>query len=321
MFARTLRNGLLATVAAGALVMGMGTGPAAATPLPFQIDPDALTSSGGPYANVTATDINGISNALIQQTGASTQTETGYLKITGFTNNGVDVSNADLRLVPEGSIGTPGTSVYGLYLTFSGTVNGITGFGSGQTGTVGAGDYTFALYGDPTSDDTFSVGSANAAGGTAPSVTDTALNDVVLAVGSSLAGSVGFASVTGAPFFNVAANFIVCNGTAGQGVLGSMTVTGGDASGCGTFDARTYLVNPSPFYSIDMNSSISGSASNLGTPNGGPPANATLNGIVADINFQAVPEPATLSIFGAGLVALGAASRRRRKAAKGASAA
>lgn len=313
MFAQKLRNGLFATAAGGALFLGLGIGPAAADLLPFQIDPNALTTTGGPYSNVTATDINGVSNALIQQTGATTQTETGWLQVGGLTNNGVNVPSTASRLVKEGDIGTPGTDVYGMYLTFKGTVNGISGFGPGQSGTVGAGDYTFTLWGDLQSNDNFSnVGSTSASGGTIPTVGSTT-GDVVLAQGSSVQGSVGFAPTSGAPFFDVLADFVVCNGTAGQGLKGGQTVA---AAGCGSFDGTSYFVSPTPFYAFDFNSSISGSANNLsvygGTLDAGAYPNATLNGIVADINF--VPEPMTLSLVGFGLLAIGAISRWRRPA-------
>jgi hypothetical protein len=318
MFGRNHRSvGLLATAAAGALFMGLHISPAAAALLPFDIDPDALTTTGGPFPNVTATDINGTSDAMIRQIGVSTQTETGWLSISGLTNNGVPVGSGSSRIVKPGDLGVGGTDVYGLYILFNGTINGISGFGPGATGTVGAGDYTFAMYGDPTGTNTYAAGilesNGGGVGGTNPVVTDVGGNDVVIAVGTSIAGSVGFAPVTGAPFFNVLASFIVCNGTAGQGLLGATLVIGGDAAGCGTFDGTDYFVSPSPFYELDFNSSISGSASNLEFDLLGTPPQATLNGIVADINFQVVPEPASVLLFGLGLLGTGAFARRRHK--------
>jgi hypothetical protein len=134
-------------------------------------------------------------------------------------------------------------------------------------------------------------------------------NDILLAVGSSVTGSVGFAPSTGAPFFDVLASFVLCNGTPGQGVQGGALVS---APTCGTFDATKYFVSPNPFYAFDFNSSISGSVNNLTSIYQTPTAfNANLNGVVADINF--VPEPASLSIFGAALALLAAFSWRRKK--------
>ena len=318
-----MKAGLFATAAAGVMIMSVSA--ASADPLPFQVDPDAL-ATGGPYANVTATDLNGQSDATIRQVTANSQTETGWLQIQSLTNNGVDVSTP-ARLCKTGAIGCSGsTAAYDIYVLFQGTVNGITGFSAGQTGIVNPGDYVFAMYADIGLDDTFNPGTTNAAGGTTPTVGGTTGNDVLLAVGTSLAGSVGFAPVTGAPFFNVVANFVLCDGVAGEGKLGGTTITspnasvsmsnyfGGAAQTCGTFNSLNYFVSPSPFYSISLNSSISGSGANLSTIGSGPP-NATLNGVVADINFVGVPEPSTLLLFGSGLLGLGMFARRRRSQA------
>ena len=310
---KKLTNALVATAGAGAFFVGLGVTPASADLLPFGINPNVLVTTGGPFGTpVTATDLNGVSNAIIQQTGPTTQVETGYLQMNGLTNNGANVSSTLSRLVKEGDIGSPGTNVYGLYITFKGTTSGVSGFGPGVSGTVGAGDYQFALYADLGDNDTFNAGSTSATGGSAPNVSGTA-GDVLLAIGNSLNGSVGFASVSGAPFFDVLASFILCNGTAGQGTLGGQVVAATNNQGsCGAFNGSSYFVSPIPFYKLDFNSSISGSSANLVGLNGGPPPNVLLNGVVADINFQSIPEPSTLSMFGAALLGLGLLFRRRK---------
>jgi hypothetical protein len=308
---KKLTNALVATVGAGAFFVGLGVTPASADLLPFGINPSVL-ATGGPYAVQTATDLNGVSNALLQQVGPTTQVETGYLQMNGFTNNGANVNSNLSRLVKEGDIGSPASNVYNLYITFKGTTNGISGFGAGLSGTVGAGDYQFALWADLTSNDTFSTGATSTSGGTAPSVGNTA-GDVLLAIGSSISGSVGQAANTGAPFFDVLASFILCNGTAGQGLLGGQVVAASNNQGtCGTFNGSSYFVSPIPFYKLDFNSSISGSSNNLVNPVGLPNPNVLLNGVVADINFVNIPEPSTLSMFGAALLGLGLLFRRRK---------
>lgn len=301
MIARTLRNGLFASAAAGALMVSFNMSAAQAAALPFSIDPNVLVT-GGTYPNsVTATDINGISDSTIHQTGATTQTEYGWLQVQGLTNNGVPVLNTQTGIVQSGSFGS-GPTTYDPYFTFQGTVNGISAFTPGNIGTVGPGDYTFTLLSDTAADDTFNPGDATT--GANPTVGGNTANDIVLAVGTSVAGSAGFQSVSGAPTFDVLASFVICDGTVGQGVQGGTTVS---AAACGTFDARSYFVSPTPFYAFDFNSSTSGSITNLTVGAGG----ATLNGVVADINF--VPEPASLSIFGAALAMLAAFGWRRRK--------
>jgi len=302
MIATTLRNGLFATAAAGALMVGFNISAAQAAALPFSIDPNVLVTGGGYPASVTATDINGISDATIHIVGPTTQTESGWLQVQSLTNNGNPIGSATSGIVTNGSTGA-GPNTYDPYFTFQGTVNGIGGFTPGNIGTIGPGDYTFKLLSDTASDDTFLPGDATT--GANPTVGGNTANDRVLAVGTSVAGSAGFQSVTGAPTFAVLASFVVCDGTTGQGVQGGTTVA---AAGCGTFDARSYFVSPTPFYAFDFNSSTSGSINNLTV---GPSGAATLNGIVADINF--IPEPASLSIFGAALALLAAFSWRRKK--------
>jgi hypothetical protein len=143
-------------------------------------------------------------------------------------------------------------------------------------------------------------------------VTDTSGNDVVLAVGSSIGtGNAGFQSGTGAPEFSVESEIILCDGVANQGTFNGKTLA---ASGCGTFDATKYFTSPVPFYDFQFTAATSGSSQDVAPPGSGP-ANTTINGVVADINFAGqVPEPVSISLFGAGLV--GAALYRRRKPKK-----
>jgi len=315
-----MKTGFFATAAAGVMAMAMGVGGASAAPLPFQIDPSAI-ATGGPYGAVTATDLNGASDASIQQTG-STQTETGWLQGQSFTNNGVLVPTAGPfgtadRMIVENNGLISGPTVYNLYLKFQGTVSGLTGFGPGS-GTVGPGGYVFALYADVGLDDVFNAGATSTSSVTTPTVTGGTGNDIVVAVGSALNGSAGFEPSTGAPFFDVVASFILCNGTANTGTLGGVTVAATNSQGsCGAFNGSSYFVNPVPFYSIAFNSSNPGSAGNVTTNNANPAlaTNATINGIVADINFVRVPEPSTILLFGSGLLGLGMFMRRRVKTA------
>jgi hypothetical protein len=313
MRANEFKSAFVATVSAGALFVGLGISTAAA--VPFQIDPDAL-ATGGAYPNVTVTDLNGISDATIFQSGANTQTETGWVQGQSFTNNGPIVSSIFTRMCTEGGCTSGNTSFYNLYLLFQGNVNGISNFGPGQSGTVGAGDYRFALYADIGINDVFTAGSTGAGIGINPTVTGGTSDDLLLAVGSSLFGGAG-QSATGAPSLSVLADFIICNGVNGQGKLGADIVAasvamsnwnGGAAQSCGTFNALSYFVDPSPFYKLSFNSSFSGDPNNLTVS--GDKTNATLNGIVADINFVSVPEPSTVMLLGAGLLGLWLLVRR-----------
>lgn len=299
------KNVFLASAATGALFIGLGVSPAAALVPEFTVAPDSITGVTG-FAPFVASDISGLSNGLIQQSGATTQTETGYLRITGFTDE-----STPLFYPTTGLSGFPLANSYGMYALFSATATGISCFTAGCSGTIGAGGFTFKLFADPGSTDTYTSGTAGAGGGTAPTVIDTGTADVVIGIATSISGGVGFNAV-GAPIFGAFSNFVLCDGTANQGFLGSTLVTGGLATGCGTFDGRTFFTLPVPFFNINIASTTAGSTDNIGPLSAGPPPNLLLTGIVADLNFERVPEPATLGIFGLGLIAIGGFFRRRR---------
>lgn len=297
MFGSTLKKGLFAT-AAGALFAGLGMGPAAATPLPFTVDPGSVSSSHAPFV---ATDLNGISDALIQQTGVNQQTETGWVRGTGAANGGT------VLLAGDTNIGVD----WDFYIRYQAVVSNVT-FTPGSSGTIAPGAFQYAIYADVGNNDTFSAAVSNNSGGQVPTVTNTA-GDVVIGVGSSLVGTAGFNNLS-VPFFSVISTFILCNGSAGLGNQGGITnVAASNSQGaCGSFDASTFFTSPSPFYSFDFASAIPAGSTNLGSTGTNPP-NIVLNGVNASINF--IPEPMTLSLVGFGLLGIGAISRRRRRAA------
>ena len=109
--------------------------------------------------------------------------------------------------------------------------------------------------------------------------------------------------------FSSNAELILCDGTVNEGTFNGKTVA---ASGCGTFNATTYFTSPTPFYDFQFTSATSGSVADVTSSGPATTPNATINGVVAGINFQGQdPEPVSISLVGAGL--LGAAFRRRRK--------
>lgn len=305
---QAVKRAVIATASVGSILAVLSVSPAAATPV-FTITPDAIGVSG--YTPQQETDLNVTSDSVIVQTGASTQTETGWAQASGFTDNGTGSNFTQTGLLQENNTGTGFANTYGLYFKYAATVNGITGFGAGQAGTIGAGGFTATLYADVGENDIFNAGATGPSGGTNPTVTDTGGNDVVLAEATSLYGSAGFQASTGAPTIDAVMDFIVCDGTVNQGHLGGTVVTGGAATGCGTFNALNYFTNPSPFYQLALLSATAGSSQDLTVD--ATDHDATLNGVVADVNFE-VPEPLTLSLFGAGLV--GAAALRRRRSKK-----
>jgi len=306
---KAVKNALIATASAGALFALLGTTAASATPI-FTIAPDAIPGITG-YSPVQESDIAVSSDSTIVQTNSTTQTETGWAEVTGFSNNGALASfltTGQFQETNDGIQHIPDT--YGLYFKYTAVVNGITGFTAGQIGTIAPGGFTYSLTADVTDNDIFHAGSTGPSP-TNPSVTDTGGNDIVLAEGTSISGSAGFQASTGAPTINAVTQFIICDGTVNQGHLANTVITGGAATGCGTFNALNYFTNPTAFYNVAFLSATSGSANDLTVDN--TDHNATLNGVVADVNFTQVPEPQTLAMFGFGLIGLGWFVRRRAK--------
>jgi hypothetical protein len=302
MFGQNLKKALFAAAATGAMVMGMGISTASADP--FTINPNAIPGIVG-YAPVAGiTDLSGSSNALVRVTGATTQTETGIVRLQNFIQ-GPNI----LDFTTTGLFTSAVADTYGIYIKFTANVTGVSGFGGNNVGSIGPGGFTFTMYADIGDNDTFVGATANGTGGIAPSITSGAGNDIVLATGSSLSGSAGFQGDTGAPIFSATSTFVLCDGTAGQGKQGGTTVA---ATDCGTFNAASYFTAPNPFYAFDFASTTTGSAANnlIVDPSG----NASLNAIGTVINFTSVPEPSTLLLFGSGLLALGAFARRRKVA-------
>lgn len=286
-------------------LIGLGMGAASATPTEpsFQITPSSVGSAKGPF---TATDIQGPSNGLIHQTGATTQVESGYLQVATFLNQGNIVNNTGLL------------SDWGLYLDYTAKVTGIGGFGPGNQGNINPGDFTFAMYADVGNNDSYTPASvcdtAGCLTGPTGATVGSTTGDVVLAVGYNVTtGNAGFQS-TGGPIFGTTSAIILCDGTAGEGVLSGVKITNSATAACGTFDATTFFTAPVPFYNVQFATATTASTNNLDIGNGASTGYASLDGITATINFAQVPEPISISLFGAGLV--GAAFARRRKAKK-----
>jgi len=278
-----MKSFVLAAASVAALMAAIAS-PAVAAPI-FTVNPyTGIPGYVGPDGPGDATDIHVSSSSIIRQTGLDTQTETGYAYVTSFTNNG---SPAAVGLAPPGISALSGTHLaYGLYFTYSATVTGLGAIGVPDTGVIAPGAFTYTLYADPNYNNAY-FGASLGGGGTDGTITNTG-DDIVLATGSSIAGGAGFQDPSGAPTINSINSFIL------------------------TAAGASYFTSPDPFYNLSFLSATAGSFTDLQIAPGGQ--YAVLNGISATVNFlpNQVPEPLTLSLFGAGLAGMAAVRRRRQ---------
>ena len=302
-----LRQVLLGSLAAGALVVGLGVSPAAAVPAQFTIDTDAVPGTTS-FNLVTGTHFQGPTEGRISQTGP-TQTEVGWVRLAqiNLLSTPLNVFQTGLT-VPGGAI--PG-DYWGSYILFDANA-ALPNFNPGTQGALTS--FNFAWYLDPVVDTALSAATV----GSNPTRTGGFADDLLVAVGTLVpgTGSAGFQAGTGAPIFSAMANFILCNGTPGAGVQGATPVAGtttidGTAHTCGTFDGTSFFVAPDPFYEFDFNAATASSAGDVIVLD---PTHLRLTGVTASISFQEIPEPGTLMLVGFGLLGLGWVTRRRSRA-------
>jgi len=294
---KALKSSLIVAATVGALVALMGANPAAATPI-YTFDPSAIPGAAGPGVGtaVQASDISIITDSTIYQNVGS-QTEYGVGLVNGLSNNGSPVGSK-----------VAGLNADQLFISFQATVNGVSSFSPGSSGTIAPGGFTYSLIADEGASDVLTPGSPSSN----PTIVGTDTT-VVLAVGASLTGSAGVQAGTLGPILSAVSSFVICDGNLNEGTINGKTVT---ATGCGLFNALTYFTAPVPFYNVSFNSATAGSLNNLACLAGTGAAcvnaaSATLNGASAAVNFAQVPEPETLAMFGFGLMGLGWFARRR----------
>jgi len=278
-----------------------------ATPT-FTISASSLAGHGT-AADIVASDIAATTNATVHDVGLGVQTETGIAVVTALTNNGPNVNPFPGQLDLSG--GFAGPTFYKIYLTFQAKVTGVNGgaggFGGGSVGSIAPGDFTFTVWADTGNNTTLSPALLD---GSNPTIGGVTSDDVILAVGVG-GGTAGFLLPSGAPTFSAVSDFIVCNGTANDGKHGSQTVIGGEATGCGTFNALNYFTAPVPFFDFSIESSTPAGTQNVKATSSA--SAVQIDGIQLSINFSnPVPEPVSISLFGAGLAGAAAFGARRR---------
>lgn len=263
------------------LAMGLAMSASAFALPQFQVDPDSNPVTANSFY---ATALNGSSSErlTINPGGpgvGSLSTTFGYMDFSGFTNNGP--LGLPLGTVPAITSGLGNT--YGLYLTF----DLVATLASGTVGTIGSNyilsSLNFNVYQDtdfvnPLTRTLFSAATlaSNA------SISQNA-GDTLFGSGSLVVGVAGIDALGGA-FLNSTTTYA--------------NTTAGDA----------FFFDPSPFYNLAFNAFI-----NTGP---GVTINATHVAITANggVDFNRVPEPATLALLGMGLIGMGVSLRKRKAA-------
>jgi hypothetical protein len=217
-------------------------------------------------------DFNTGTSSDLLTTIGNTHTGLGYIHFTGFNLAGSPIFSSTSGL----------GSTYGMYLTFTLADQYVSG-GTGIDTVNSVNQLTqldFKWFADPGLNDVFTPASALTA--TDPKVADVGGDDILLASGGLTVGVSGFDSLGGA-FLNSQNTFTLTP----QGSL--------------------VFVNPVPFYNIAFteNNNTSAGLERLGNI-------TSINQTTSGVDFQKVPEPASLALIGIGLLALVGCNRRRR---------
>jgi hypothetical protein len=278
----SIRNSLLANAFGVALFLSLA-GSASAAPSDFTWSPSSATTSLNGGNIVGANNFNVADFASIPlNSNTGTFTEVGALNILQFLHGGNIVASSGLG------------STYSLYLTFTatGTLPGIPGTaGTSTNGTFTS--LTYQLIGSTSGTPTFTVTNGNVSIGNAGTTE-------VLAYGSLVPGT-GIVTLT-----NTGSGF---SPTANAELTVNECAAAGQGGVC-TGDELPFFVSPLEGLTLATgNFSATDSVTTLVL--GNPTSFVNLVGGGGNVTFQ-VPEPATLAVFGAGLLALGAALRRRR---------
>lgn len=284
-------RGVAAAAMATGVLLAMSAGTALAVPV-FTIDSSAIPSSGG---GTTIGDLfAGTSSELLTTTGNS-HTGSGWLQLTSLNLLGSPVKFFGAA-----------ANTYGLYVTFNLTDTYSSGGGGvdkpGSVNDLSVLD--FSVWADPTHDDLFTPASTSGLTGTNATYTNGA-NDILLGFGSLVSGTDGFDSLGGA-YLNSIESFALCTGS-GTATVGGIGILN---PGCTDGTGKALFVNPDPFYTLaftEFNNTTQG-------PTRSTDGKFTaITQATGGVDFNNVPEPGSMALFGLALAGLGVAARRGKK--------
>jgi hypothetical protein len=265
----------------------------------FTINPAAIPGATIATTTFDANLVNGTTSELLHMDSTlGTASGYGWVQFSSFSNGATSIS-------PFAS----GINVdYQLYLTFQ--LQDVLAFGTfGAANSVyNLTQMDFQVWADPSMNMGTGANTsfvfANALTGQEANVIDAGNDDIFLATGSLITGVAGFDTLGGA-YLNSITSFAVCQG-GGMADLGGLLIP---VPACTSDTGANYFSEPDPFYTLAF------SAFNNTTQGIARSADGKLISItqaVGIVDFNRIPEPATLGLLGLGLLSMGALIRLRK---------